>query len=136
MDDTQKESIINTAKNVVIAGAATKGITTLIKGAGSVASGLGAIATAAGTTIAPVVGITAGVIALGAGLTYGITKYKEYQNAQRNWGDGAEEAAEKAHEAIEKVQEISSLQREMWDLRQIINNPDSTPEQLEAAKAR
>ena len=136
MDDTQKESIINTAKNVVIAGAATKGITTLIKGAGSVASGLGAIATAAGTTIAPVAGITAGVIALGAGLTFGITTYKEYQNAQRHWGDGAEEAAEKAHEAIEKVQEISGLQREMWDLRQIINNPDSTPEQLEAAKAR
>ncbi|MFQ7292619.1 MAG: phage tail tape measure protein, partial [Monoglobales bacterium] len=136
MDDTQKESMINTAKNVVIAGAAVKGITTLIKGAGTVASGLGAIATAAGTTIAPVALAGAGIIALGAGLAYGITKYKEYQNAQRNWGDGAEEAAEKAHEAIEKVQEISGLQREMWDLRQIINNPDSTPEQLEAAKAR
>ena len=81
MDDTQKESMINTAKNVVIAGAAVKGITTLIKGAGTVASGLGAIATAAGTTIAPVALAGAGIIALGAGLTYGITKYKEYQNA-------------------------------------------------------
>jgi TP901 family phage tail tape measure protein len=142
LDDTQKKTLVNTAAGVVAVGAASKGAVSVIKGVGSAIEGLGKIkgtkvfeTIAAGISAipAPAALAVAGIAALGVAAKVG---YDAWYNSQYKWSEGLSEGNEQISESLDKYKQISSLQGEIKDLKLVIENPDSSAEQVEKAKSR
>ena len=143
MDDKQKAAWVSTAKGVVAAGLITKGVSAATVGlgqtvwaVGKLRSAFGVLAGAAPGVVGAVGPVAVGVAAVGTAAVIGYKAYKNYRYEQEHWADSAAKAAEKVSESYKKVESLRAVQREIWDLKTIAQNPESTPEQLNAAKAR
>ncbi|MGM9935774.1 MAG: phage tail tape measure protein, partial [Candidatus Ornithomonoglobus sp.] len=136
MSDSGKKAVITAGAVTVGLGVLAKGTAGTIKTVGTITEGVGKFAKLAPTLASAVpyaaaaaAGITAVTLAVKAG-------QKIWYDSKFNWGDGFSEQAEKIAESAEALEELNSLAQETENLKLVINSPDSSPEQIEAAKSR
>lgn len=149
MDDAQKKNIITAGATVVAMGAITKGSTGLIKWAGNTVEAVGNIKKAflAGGALAKFaptlasIGATAGpaVLSLGAMATATVVLYKaarKYEEYSKDWSRGGNELSDKTKTYADAARDLNSLQWELRNLQQVVNNPDTDETTLQQSKQR
>lgn len=149
MDDAQKKNIITAGATVVAMGAITKGSTGLIKWAGNTVEAVGNIkkAFSAGGALAKFaptlasIGATAGpaVLSLGAMATATVVLYKaarKYEEYSKDWSRGGDELSNKTKSYADAARDLNSLQWELRNLQQVVNNPDTDETTLQQSKQR
>ena len=133
LSDEQRKSIINTGVNITKTGLA------LAVGGKAVTVGTQLVGTAKaiGGAIAaiplPVTLAVAGITALGVA---GKVTYDKLYEAEYKWADGMQESAEAISKNAAEVTKLTDLQKEVSDLKLVINSPDSSTEQVETAQQR
>ena len=149
MDDAQKKNIITAGATVVAMGAITKGSTGLIKWAGNTVEAVGNIkkAFSAGGALAKYaptlasIGAAAGpaVLSLGAMATATVVLYKaarKYEEYSKDWSRGGDELSNKTKSYADAARDLNSLQWELRNLQQVVNNPDTDETTLQQSKQR
>lgn len=149
MDDAQKKNIITAGATVVAMGAITKGSTGLIKWAGNTVEAVGNIkkAFSAGGALAKFaptlasIGAAAGpaVLSLGAMATATVVLYKaarKYEEYSKDWSRGGNELSDKTKTYADAARDLNSLQWELRNLQQVVNNPDTDETTLQQSKQR
>lgn len=149
LDDSQKKAVISGAKTAVVLGASAKAVVGTVKGVGAFAEGVGKIkgAFSAGGAFAKAAPVLKGIAsaaspaAIGiAGITAAVIAAKKASdagyNSQYRWSKGLSEGNKKIAESLSKYKQLSSIQGEIKDLKLIIENPESSQEQVETAKTR
>lgn len=149
MDDAQKKNIITAGATVVAMGAITKGSTGLIKWAGNTVEAVGNLkkAFSAGGALAKFaptlasIGAAAGpaVLSLGAMATATVVLYKaarKYEEYSKDWSRGGDELANKTKSYADAARDLNSLQWELRNLQQVVNNPDTDETTLQQSKQR
>lgn len=142
MDEGQKQTLITTGKWVIGLGAAAKGTVGVIKGVGNTAEALGKLrsAAAAGGTFAKIIS-AAGPAALavaGIGVAALAAKkgYDAWYNSQYRWTAGLSRGNDEIRESMEALRTLSAAQKEIKAQKLVIENPDSSQEQVEQAKSK
>lgn len=149
MDDAQKKNIITAGATVVAMGAITKGSTGLIKWAGNTVEAVGNIkkAFSAGGALAKFaptlasISAVAGpaVLSLGAMATATVVLYKaarKYEEYSKDWSRGGNELSDKTKTYADAARDLNSLQWELRNLQQVVNNPDTDETTLQQSKQR
>ena len=149
MDDAQKKNIITAGATVVAMGAITKCSTGLIKWAGNTVEAVGNIkkAFSAGGALAKYaptlasIGAAAGpaVLSLGAMATATVVLYKaarKYEEYSKDWSRGGDELSNKTKSYADAARDLNSLQWELRNLQQVVNNPDTDETTLQQSKQR
>ena len=149
MSDGQKQALITTGKWVIGLGAAGKATSGVIKGIGNTADAFAKIKKAkeAGGVLAKFAPAltaikgaapyaAAGIIAVTAAVKIGKAAYDSWYKSQYKWTEGLSDADNKVQDSLEKYKQISNLQRTMKEARITIENPESSQEQVDAAKAK
>ena len=149
MSDAEKENLINTGKWIIGIGAASKVVSSGVKGVGSLLDAFGKMkgAFAAGGALAKfapaLTGIAsaAGPVALavaGIGVAAFAAKkgYDAWYDSQYRWTKGLSDGNDEIRKSMEEMRELSGIQQEIRDQKLIIENPQSSQEQVETAKAR
>ena len=149
MDDAQKKNIITAGATVVAMGAITKGSTGLIKWAGNTVEAVGNIkkAFSAGGALAKFaptlasIGAVAGpaVLSLGAMATATVVLYKaarKFEEYSKDWSRGGNELSDKTKTYADAARDLNSLQWELRNLQQVVNNPDTDETTLQQSKQR
>ena len=149
MDDAQKKNIITAGATVVAMGAITKGSAGLIKWAGNTVEAVGNIkkAFSAGGALAKFaptlasIGAVAGpaVLSLGAMATATVVLYKaarKYEEYSKDWSRGGNELSDKTKTYADAARDLNSLQWELRNLQQVVNNPDTDETTLQQSKQR
>ena len=124
-----------TASGLETVGNAMEGIATIKK----VASGTGKLATFAKGLVS--VGSVAkpaalGIAAVGAAVWAGKKAYDAWYDSQYNWTEGLEDRDADIKEHLSNVNELSDIQKQIKDLRLVIENPSSSQEAVEQARAK
>ena len=149
MDDAQKKNIITAGATVVAMGAITKGSTVLIKWEGNTVEAVVNIkkAFSAGGALAKFapmlasIGAVAGpaVLSLGAMATATVVLYKaarKYEEYSKDWSRGGNELSDKTKTYADAARDLNSLQWELRNLQQVVNNPDTDETTLQQSKQR
>ena len=149
MSDGQKQALITTGKWVIGLGAAGKATSGVIKGIGNTADALSKIKKAqeAGGVLAKFAPAltaikgaapyaAAGIIAVTAAVKIGKAAYDSWYKSQYKWTEGLSDADNKVQDSLDKYKQIANLQRALKDARLTIENPESSQEQVDAAKAK
>ena len=149
MSDSGKKTVMGVAGGVIALGAATKGLSGGIKFIGNTADGLSKIKTAFSAggvfakfaptlmSIASATGpVALGVAGIGAAALIAKKSYDAWYNSQYRWSEGLSEGNAKIQESLGKYKQLSSIQGEIKDLKLVIENPESSQEQVETAKSR
>ena len=140
LDDDKKKTIVDIGAGLVAAGAGAKVASSAVKTVGQLATAFGTLkAAAAGvntTALLPLgsLGIAAGV---GAGIgVAGHAVYKKMYESEFQWGGALTDSAEELRESAQGLEELNALRKEAADMQLVIESPESSTEQIEAAKAR
>lgn len=149
MSDGQKQALITTGKWVIGLGAAGKATTGVIKGIGNTADAFAKIKKAqeAGGVLAKFAPAltaikgaapyaAAGIIAVTAAVKIGKAAYDSWYKSQYKWTEGLSDVDNKVQDSLDKYKQISNLQRTLKEARLTIENPESSQEQVDAAKAK
>ena len=135
-EDTQK-TIVKTGIAIVGAGVAAKGVSGTLESVGNAIEGFSKLKTVGKVITSgltnPIVGATA------AAAAFAIAGYKVYEtwyNSKYNWSDGLNEGAESIRNASEELVKLSNLKTEVQDLQLVIKSPESSKEEVNAAKQR
>ncbi|MCI8521190.1 MAG: phage tail tape measure protein [Clostridia bacterium] len=149
MDDSAKKTLVNTASGVIALGIASKGIAGTIKNVGGVVEGIGTMqkALSAGGTLAKFapalasIGSVVGPAALGvAGITTAVVAgkaaYDAWYNSQYRWTKGLSEGNAEIQKGMDRIQSLSKIQQDIKAAKLIIENPESSKEQVSEAKAK
>lgn len=149
MSDGQKQALITTGKWVIGLGAAGKATSGVIKGIGNTADALSKIKKAqeAGGVLAKFAPAltaikgaapyaAAGIIAVTAAVKIGKAAYDSWYKSQYKWTEGLSDADNKVQDSLDKYKQISNLQRALKEARLTIENPESSQEQVDNAKAK
>ena len=149
MSDGQKQALITTGKWVIGLGAAGKATSGVIKGIGNTADALSKIKKAqeAGGVLAKFAPAltaikgaapyaAAGIIAVTAAVKIGKAAYDSWYKSQYKWTEGLSDADKKVQDSLDKYKQIANLQRALKDARLTIENPESSQEQVDNAKAK
>lgn len=149
MSDGQKQALITTGKWVIGLGAAGKATSGVIKGIGNTADALSKIKKAqeAGGVLAKFAPAltaikgaapyaAAGIIAVTAAVKIGKAAYDSWYKSQYKWTEGLSDADNKVQDSLDKYKQIANLQRALKDARLTIENPESSQEQVDNAKAK
>ena len=149
MSDGQKQALITTGKWVIGLGAAGKATSGVIKGIGNTADALSKIKKAqeAGGVLAKFAPAltaikgaapyaAAGIIAVTAAVKIGKAAYDSWYKSQYKWAEGLSDADNKVQDSLDKYKQIANLQRALKDARLTIENPESSQEQVDNAKAK
>lgn len=149
MSDGQKQALITTGKWVIGLGAAGKATSGVIKGIGNTADALSKIKKAqeAGGVLAKFAPAltaikgaapyaAAGIIAVTAAVKIGKAAYDSWYKSQYKWTEGLSDADNKVQYSLDKYKQIANLQRTLKEARLTIENPESSQEQVDAAKAK
>lgn len=149
MSDGQKQALITTGKWVIGLGAAGKATSGVLKGIGNTADALSKIKKAkeAGGVLAKFAPAltaikgaapyaAAGIIAVTAAVKIGKAAYDSWYKSQFKWTEGLSDADKKVQDSLDKYKQISNLQRTLKEARLTIENPESSQEQVDAAKAK
>lgn len=149
MSDGQKQALITTGKWVIGLGAAGKATSGVIKGIGNTADAFAKIKKAkeAGGVLAKFAPAltaikgaapyaAAGIIAVTAAVKIGKAAYDSWYKSQYKWTEGLSDADNKVQDSLDKYKQIANLQRALKDARLTIENPESSQEQVDNAKAK
>ena len=149
MSDAEKENLINTGKWIIGIGAASKVVSSGVKGVGSLLDAFGKMkgAFAAGgalakfapalTGIASAAGpVTLAVAGIGVAAFAAKKGYDAWYDSQYRWTKGLSDGNDEIRKSMEEMRELSGIQQEIRDQKLIIENPQSSQEQVETAKAR
>ncbi len=142
MSDSTKKSIVNTGLVIVGLGAGAKTAAGSIKTVGDVIEGVGkiknskvfqSIASGLSSIPLPAAAAVAGIALLGVTAK---AAYDGWYDSQYRWTKGLSEGNEKIKESLDKYKDLSSIQREIKSLKLVIENPESSQEQVNTAKSR
>lgn len=144
MSDSQKKAVVTGAAAVVGMGALAKGTASTIKTIGNLKDGLDklGVAVPAISKIGPAItaGITSPAGVAAAAITgisiAGVAAYKSWYKSQYRWSEGLSEGNKQVQESIDKYKQLSNIQTQAKDLKLIIENPESSKEQVETAKQK
>ena len=143
MDDGSKKALVNTALFTVGLAGATKGVTSLVTGVGNGITAIGKIKTALAAASPALSGVASaaapvaiGIGAVAAAAVVGKAAYDAWYNSQYKWADGLSQTSAKVQKSLKDYGTIADLQKEVGELRLTISSPDSSTQQVEAAKAR
>ena len=149
MSDAEKENLINTGKWIIGIGAASKVVSSGVKGVGSLLDAFGKMkgAFAAGgalakfapalTGIASAAGpVTLAVAGIGVAAFAAKKGYDAWYDSQYRWTKGLSDGNDEIRKSMEEMRELSGIQQEIRDQKLIIENPQSSQEQVETAKDR
>lgn len=149
MSDGQKQALITTGKWVIGLGAAGKVTSGVLKSVGNTADAFAKIKKAkeAGGVLAKFAPAltaikgaapyaAAGIIAVTAAVKIGKAAYDSWYKSQYKWTEGLSDADKKVQDSLDKYKQIANLQRALKDARLTIENPESSQEQVNAAKAK
>ena len=149
MSDGQKQALITTGKWVIGLGAAGKATSGVLKSIGNTADALSKIKKAqeAGGVLAKFAPAltaikgaapyaAAGIIAVTAAVKIGKAAYDSWYKSQYKWAEGLSDADNKVQDSLDKYKQIANLQRALKDARLTIENPESSQEQVDNAKAK
>lgn len=136
MSDEERKAIINTGLLVTKVGAGLavggKALTMGAKIAGT-AKTVGTALAGAGVLTNPVIlgvaGITTAVVA-------GKSAYDAWYNSQYRWTNGLSDGNAKIRESINDFKNLSKIQQDIKAAKLIIENPESSKEQVSEAKAK
>ncbi|MGN0180507.1 MAG: phage tail tape measure protein, partial [Monoglobaceae bacterium] len=147
MSDGQKQALVTTGKWVIGLGATGKAASSVLKGVGNMTEAVGKIksATAAGGVLgklAPALTsigaaapyAAAGIAAVGTAVYVGKKAYDAWYDSQYRWSEGLADADNNVQKSLDSYKNISKIQKELKDARLIISNPESSQEQVDAAK--
>lgn len=149
MDDSQKQTLITTGKWIIGIGALSKGASGLIQGAGNTLEALGklkSVAAAGGSLGKIATGLTsvtavapyaaAGIAAVGAAVYIGKKSYDAWYNSQYRWSLGLSDGNDEIRKNVESLRALTAAQQDIETQRIIIENPESSQEQVEQAKSK
>lgn len=149
MSDEQKRAVVNTGATVIAIGAISKVSAGAIKGVGGIVEAVGNIkkAFSAGGALAKFaptlasIGAVAGpaVLSLGAMATATVVLYKaarKYEEYSKDWSRGGDELSNKTKSYADAARDLNSLQWELRNLQQVVNNPDTDETTLQQSKQR
>ena len=149
MSDGQKQTLLTTGKWVIGLGALSKGTAGAVKGVGGLVEAYGKIKTAASAggvlaKLAPALTTAgaaapyaaAGIAAVAAAVVIGKKSYDAWYDSQYRWTKGLSEGNEKIRESMDKLKGITELKGELKAAKLIIENPESSKEELEQAKKK
>lgn len=149
MDDEQKRVVVNTGATVIAIGAISKVSAGAIKGVGGIVEAVGNLkkAFSAGGALAKFaptlasIGAAAGpaVLSLGAMATATVVLYKaarKYEEYSKDWSRGGDELSNKTKSYADAARDLNSLQWELRNLQQVVNNPDTDETTLQQSKQR
>ena len=149
MSDEQKKVVVNTGATVIAIGAISKVSAGAIKGVGGIVEAVGNIkkAFSAGGALAKFaptlasIGAVAGpaVLSLGAMATATVVLYKaarKYEEYSKDWSRGGNELSDKTKTYADAARDLNSLQWELRNLQQVVNNPDTDETTLQQSKQR
>lgn len=149
MSDGQKQALITTGKWVIGLGAAGKATSGVLKSVGNTADAFAKIKKAqeAGGVLAKFAPAltaikgaapyaAAGIIAVTAAVKIGKAAYDSWYKSQYKWTEGLSDADNKVQDSLDKYKQISNIQRTLKEARLTIENPESSQEQVDAAKAK
>lgn len=139
MNDTQKQSLITTGKWVIGLGAASKATASGIKFVGSMAEGVAKIKQFAPAltsigSIAPQAAL--GIAAVTTAVVVGKKAYDAWYKSQYKWTEGMSEQQDKIRKSMNSYKQLSDIQGQLKNYRLIIENPESSQEQVDNAKAK
>lgn len=139
MNDTQKQALVTTGKWVIGLGAASKVTASGIKFVGSMAEGVAKIkqfapALASVGSVAPQAAL--GIAAVTTAVVVGKKAYDAWYKSQYNWTEGLAEQQEKIRKSMNSYKQLSDIQGQLKNYRLIIENPESSQEQVDNAKAK
>ena len=139
MNDTQKQALITTGKWVIGLGAASKATASGIKFVGSMAEGVAKIKQFAPAltsigSIAPQAAL--GIAAVTTAVVVGKKAYDAWYKSQYNWTEGLAEQQDKIRKSMNSYKQLSDIQGQLKNYRLIIENPESSQEQVDNAKAK
>ncbi len=145
MSEGQKQAALTAGKLAIATGATSKLYASGIKNVGSYIEGIARLkkAVAAGGTEGKLASLTLGMGKLGLAVgavgvaVYGAKKaYDVWYDSQYNWSRGLSEGNERISESLNKYKQLSTIQQEIKGLKLVIENPESSKEQVEQAKTR
>lgn len=149
MSDGQKQALITTGKWVIGLGAAGKATSGVIKGIGNTADAFAKIKKAkeAGGVLAKFAPAltaikgaapyaAAGIIAVTAAVKIGKAAYDSWYKSQYKWTDGMSEQQNKIRKSMNSYKQLSDIQAQLKNYRLIIENPESSQEQVDNAKQK
>ena len=149
MSDGQKQALITTGKWVIGLGAAGKATSGVLKGIGNTADALSKIKKAqeAGGVLAKFAPAltaikgaapyaAAGIIAVTAAVKIGKVAYDSWYKSQYKWTEGMSEQQNKIRKSMNSYKQLSDIQAQLKNYRLIIENPESSQEQVDNAKQK
>ncbi len=147
MSDSQKEALITTGKWVIGLGAASKVTAGTLKGAGNMIEAYGKLKTAfsAGGALAswgPALGsvasaaapAAAGLAAVGLAVYAGKKAYDTWYDSNYRFAQDLEEGNEAIEKRATKLNTLDEAQNKLASAKLVINNPESSQEQVAKAK--
>ncbi len=147
LDDRSKKTLVATGAVVVGLGAVSKGTVGVIKGIGNTADALGKIkkaseaggileniATALPTVAGAAVPVALGIVGITTAVVAGKAAYEAWYNSQYRWTNGLSDGNAKIKESLDNFKNLSKVQQEIKDAKLIIENPESSKEQVQQAK--
>ncbi len=149
MSDGQKQALVTTGKWVIGLGATGKATSSVLKGVGNITEAVGKIrsATAAGGVLGKLataltsIGAAApyaaaGIAAVGTAVYVGKKAYDAWYDSQYRWSKGLSDNQSKINNAYNDIKQLSDIQSNIKKLRLIIDNPESSQEQVDKAKSQ
>lgn len=145
MSEGQKQATLTAGKFILVTGASTKAVASGAKTIGGLVEGIGKLKEVAnaGGTAGKIASATLGLGKLGLAVgavgvaAYGVSKaYDTWYSSQYKWSKGLAEGNKKVSESLNKYKQLSTVQQEIKGLKLVIENPESSQEQVEQAKAR
>lgn len=145
MSEGQKQATLTAGKFIFVTGASTKAVASGAKTIGGLVEGIGKLKEVAnaGGAAGKIASATLGLGKLGLAVgavgvaAYGVSKaYDTWYSSQYKWSKGLAEGNKKISESLNKYKQLSTVQQEIKGLKLVIENPESSQEQVEQAKAR
>lgn len=149
LDDGAKKTVISGAKTAVVLGGISKAASGTIKGVGGIIESVGTIkkAISSSSTLSKIGPAMSSIVsaagpaalavgAVSAAVIIGKKAYDAYHESQINWGDTLREQSEVMNKHNSEYKQLVDFQKEIGELKLIINSEDSSAEEVEAAKQR
>lgn len=149
MSEGQQQALITTGKWIIGLGATSKVTASTVKGVGNVVEAVGKIkgAMASGGTLAKLapaltkIGSAApyaalGIAAVGTAVWVGKKSYEAWYDSQYRWTKGLSEGNEQIQESMDSLKELDSIQKDLKNAQLVIENPESSQEEVANAKSK
>lgn len=145
LDDNGKQTMLTVGKFAIGLGVFSKVAASGVKGVGNIVEAVGKLkAAGALAKVAPAMTkigaaapyAAAGIAAVTAAVVIGKSAYDAWYRSNYAWSEGLAEADNKVQKSLSRYKELSDIQKTLKDAKLIIENPESSQEQVEKAKGK